>query len=392
VKIFSDCKSALTILLGRNRGTFFSLLSGWRKKDNIMLEKVKAHPERYRSPENWTHTDRGIWIADQIAGNEQAATHVVKASDWLKKVAYESKAYVTTKQGLPFVKDISKEWGKYMMDKYLKDRDDYRERDGRGRIWEQANLKYLHKVMGKNSSIADRAATQRAGLGKIWRWSRYRDNKTCVACGDRATIGIIHPLRKCKNKEVAAYRERWKNEVSTYIKKLPQTVRAAAEELWRNMEQGAHGEYACCGVYLKSFCEGLTRADVELDKKNKGAIMRLLKIIGKGARETLKVHTGIKEVSRSKSLAQTSIKRYFKRKDNPETVETDIVSESKGLMKRNRKRYKYINPESSESEDEDSEVRIRNPPSAKIIYSNYIKIIKARLTGEEPEYWEWKAG
>jgi ribosomal protein S13 len=147
---------------------------------------------------------------------------------------------------------------------------------------------------------------------------------------------------------VATYRERWKNEVRIYIKKLPQVVRAAAEELWRNMEQGAHGEYACCGVYLKSFCEGLTRADVELDKKNKGAIMRLLKIIGKGARETLKIHTGIKEVSRSKNLAQTSIKRYFKRKDNPVTVETDIVKESTRLMKRNKKRYKYINPESSE--------------------------------------------
>jgi hypothetical protein len=131
---------------------------------------------------------------------------------------------------------------------------------------------------------------------------------------------------------------------------------------------------------------------MELEKKNKGAIMRLLKVVGKGARETLKIHTGIKEVSRLKSLAQTSIKRYFKRKDISETAEMETVKESTRLMKRNRKRYKYINPESSESEDEESEARIRNPPSAKVIYSNYIKIIKARLTGEEPEYWEWKAG
>ncbi len=28
VRIYSDCKAALSILLGRNRGTFFSLLSG----------------------------------------------------------------------------------------------------------------------------------------------------------------------------------------------------------------------------------------------------------------------------------------------------------------------------------------------------------------------------
>ncbi len=131
---------------------------------------------------------------------------------------------------------------------------------------------------------------------------------------------------------------------------------------------------------------------MELDKKNKGAIMRLLKIVGKGARETLKIHTGIKEVSRTKSLTQTSIKNFFKRKDDPEIDEAENIKKSTRLKKRNRKRYKYINPESSESEDEESEARIRNPPTAKAIYSNYIKIIRARLTGEELEYWEWKAG
>ena len=124
----------MTILLRRNRGTFFSLLSGWRKKDHIVLEKVKAHPERYPKPDKWTNVDRGIWIADQIAGDEQRAAYVVKASEWLKKVAYESKAYISTKQGLPFVKDISKELEKHMMDKYLKDRDDFREKDGKNRI------------------------------------------------------------------------------------------------------------------------------------------------------------------------------------------------------------------------------------------------------------------
>jgi beta-mannanase len=38
------------------------------------------------------------------------------------------------------------------------------------------------------------------------------------------------------------------------------------------------------------------------------------------------------------------------------------------------------------------EVRIRNPPTSKVVYSNYIKIVRARLAGTEPEYWEWKAG
>ena len=55
-------------------------------------------------------------------------------------------------------------------------------------------------------------------------------------------------------------------------------------------------------------------------------------------------------------------------------------------------RSKYINPIESESEDDTLEVRIRNPPTSKVVYSNYIKIVRARLAGTEPEYWEWKAG
>ena len=58
---------------------------------------------------------------------------MVKASEWLKKVAHESKAYISTKQGLPFVKDISKKWGEHLIDKYLKERDDFREADGKPR-------------------------------------------------------------------------------------------------------------------------------------------------------------------------------------------------------------------------------------------------------------------
>ncbi len=393
VTIYSDCKSALSILLGRNKGTFFSLLSGWRKKTGVLLEKVKAHPERYREPKDWTNKDRGIWIADQIAGGDMEASHVIKASEWLRKVAFESKAYIS-KQGLPFVKDISKEWGKHMMDRYLKDRDDYRERDGRDRIWERANLNYLHKVLGRNQTIADRAAAQRAGLGKIWRWHRHRDDNTCEACGDKHTNGILHPIRHCKNKEVHQYREKWRKGVDIYIKKMPQNVRATAKEVWRSMENNRHGEYACCGVYLEDFCEELTRADEELDRKGKSAIMGLLKAIGGGAREILRIHMGVNSVNRMKTLTQMSITSYFNKIEKRE-VYSDEEEES-GEKRHNKRSYKgrskYINPIESESESDGEDIRIRNPPSPKLVFSNYIKVIKPRLVGDSPEYWEWKAG
>ena len=72
--------------------------------------------------------------------------------------------------------------------------------------------------------------------------------------------------------------------------------------------------------------------------------------------------------------------------------EAGNIKERTRSERRNRNRYKYINPDSSESEDDRAEVRIRNPPTSKSIYSNYIKIVRSRLAGSEPEYWEWKAG
>ena len=45
MSIYSECKSALSILNGKYRGSFFSL-GGWRKPENCVLEKVKAHPEK----------------------------------------------------------------------------------------------------------------------------------------------------------------------------------------------------------------------------------------------------------------------------------------------------------------------------------------------------------
>ena len=128
--IFSDCKSALAVLNGKHRGSFFSILGGWRKSENCILEKVKAHPEKFKKPEEWDYCDKGIWAADQIAGDTLTPAITIKASTWLSLISYTSKAIVVDCNGLPFVKDISKRWGKYLIDSYLKDRDEYRVKGG----------------------------------------------------------------------------------------------------------------------------------------------------------------------------------------------------------------------------------------------------------------------
>jgi hypothetical protein len=149
VTIYSDCKSALSLLNGRNRGAFFNILSGWKKPVDTILKKVKAHPEKFKKPEDWGDSDKGIWIADQIAGKAMKASKSINAAMWLKRISYTSKAVIVEQGGIPFVKDISKRWSKHLMERYLKERDDYREAEGKSRKWEGANLRLSYKMMGK---------------------------------------------------------------------------------------------------------------------------------------------------------------------------------------------------------------------------------------------------
>jgi hypothetical protein len=67
VTIFSDCKSALY------RGSFFNILSGWKKPIGALLKKVRAHPEKFKKPGDWDGADKGIWVADQISGKQMKA-------------------------------------------------------------------------------------------------------------------------------------------------------------------------------------------------------------------------------------------------------------------------------------------------------------------------------
>jgi hypothetical protein len=57
--------------------------------------------------------------------------------------------------------------------------------------------------------------------------------------------------------------------------------------------------------------------------------------------------------------------------------------------KRRIRNFKYVNPDSDESDDEPAVIRF--PPSPKLILSKYIDIRKGRENGGVV-YWEWKAG
>ena len=151
------------------------------------------------------------------------------------------------------------------MQKYFGERDNYREADGKDRKWAGTNIKLSHKMMGKNKSILDLAAVQRASLDKMWKWHWAREDRMCEAC-NRLSIGIAHPLWKCNHEDMIEYRLSWRREVWAYIDAIPIKDRPQFEELWCCMETCRDGAYAACGVFLPGFLDRLTRADEDLTK------------------------------------------------------------------------------------------------------------------------------
>ena len=171
VIIHSDCKSALALVNSQIKGGFVNICSGWKKPLGCELSKVRAHPERYKNPEVWSDEDKGIWIADQVAGRTTTPQRYLKASKWLSRIAYSSKAIVVEKnKNIPFFRDVSRRWGKHAMERYFHFRDLNREENGKDKIWGGANMGHSYKMMGRWKGLADRAAVQRAALDKRWRW------------------------------------------------------------------------------------------------------------------------------------------------------------------------------------------------------------------------------
>jgi hypothetical protein len=249
--------------------------------------------------------------------------------------------------------------------------------------------------MGKRKGLADRAAVQRLGLNKRWRWHWARDDKICSACGCPA-VGVKHPLWHCKNDEVIEERERWKESVDDFLRGIPARHRAPLEDLWSCMQREEHGDLACCGVFLPSFLAKLDRADVSISKRDVSRLKKLTKVVGKGAREVLRVQTDQNILCRGVELRQLSIKDFLnirppvdverrkpkKRPAAPLTLDEDSDGDIRmGSM------------DGSVAEEKEKEVRLKFPIKASWVIKNCL--LKRSFTGGgvgRVSYWEFKAG
>ena len=398
VVIYSDCKSALSLLNSQMRGAFLNVASGWRKPVGTVLKKVRAHPERFKKPEEWKDSDKGIWLADQVAGGSLVAEINLKASTWMKRISYSSRAVVVEKKtGTPFFREVSKRWSKHLMDRYFVERDEYRVADGKNRIWKGTNISHSYRMMGKRKGLADRAAVQRLGLNKRWRWHWARSDKICSACGS-PSVGIKHPLWHCKNDEVIEERGRWKENVDDFLLGISAKHRAPLEDLWSCMQREEHGELACCGVFLPSFLSKLNRADNAISKRDVARLKKLTKVVGRGAREVLRIQTEQNILCRGVELRQLSIKDFLHKTRPPEELEKKKPKkkipqaplpqddDSDGDIRMGSE-------DGLEADEEEKEVKLKYPIKASWVIKNCL--VRRRLTGGrvgKVSYWEFKAG
>ena len=119
-------------------------------------------------------------------------------------------------------------------------------------------------------------------------------------------------------------------EVSKRIKSIRnQDIKGAIEELWTKMKNNEGGEYAMCGVMQVRLIDILYKGEMELRDGEDRTILRILRKIGEGVRNMIKLYVELKGVHTAiRELRQTNIIGFFGKKgrgvERPRSCSTGI--------------------------------------------------------------------
>jgi len=271
--------------------------------------KVKAHPERREG--EWSKEDKGIFMADQAAGEILGNMATVSAKAVIREVARSGKVMICGEDGEPFVGNLRLRCSREKLRKYWKKRDWYREESGRRGIWEGTRIDMSHKMMGKGGSLEDRSAVQRIAGGK--RWCMSRANGTiCQAC-ENGPRSEAHVLRSCGELMMKDARKRWMDKVSKSIMKVrDRDLRGAIEEVWTRMKYGKGGEMAMVGNFQPRWVDTIFKGMMELKDGEQRTVMRILKLIGGGARDLIRLYYSTRQKGTcGREMRQTNIKGFY---------------------------------------------------------------------------------
>ena len=387
VTIWTDCEAAMKRLSGRRLGALAQVLNGWEKNDKVAFRKVKAHPERRLPASEWSTEERGNFMADQVAGSILTPAYTIKASEWLKKIgATHSKLTIERTDGTPLIMDVSKTKSKCDVIKYLDERDDFREEEGKTRVWKGANIALHHKLLGRSNKIGDRVITQRIGLNKRWQWHSSRSDNLCQGCME-PILDITHPLRTCRVEEMTQARKSSWEQADHVISRAPKYFHNTLHSISRHMREDAGGEIACCGTFRCDLVSRIPYADQSISDIEAKWILKLLKTIAAGTRRLLRLAAEIQLGPLGINYRQTALTEFFKIKPG---LPTKILKKLKETD--------LVNPTPTTTPEETSQHTIRN----KLTKNNKRnKTTHTRITIDDifaPTsicgniYWEVKAG
>ena len=312
ITIWTDCESAMKRLNGAGLGSLAQVLSGWRKNPRTLFRKVKAHPEKRIPLASWSMEEKGNFMADQVAGDILPPAFTIHASEWLKRIgAAHSKLVIERTNGTPMIMDVSAIKSKVDVINYLEERDEYRAKDKKDRVWKGANISLHHKLLGRSNKIGDRVITQRIGLGKRWQWHSSRPDNLCQGCMELIS-DIRHPLRHCKVDEMIKARDLLWTQVDICINKAPRNLHNVLHSIARHMREDEGGDIACCGTFRCDLVNALPCANLPIAEMEGKIIIKLLKTIAAGTRRLLRLAAEIQLGPLGVNFRQTALHEYFK--------------------------------------------------------------------------------
>ena len=149
-------------------------------------------------------------------------------------------------------------------------------------------------------------------------------------------------MRSCREETVNTKRKIWYNRISKQIYKIKdRDLRGIVEDMWTKMKCRRGGEMAIVGCFQPKWVNLMIKGDMPLRDGEDRIMMKILKSIGAGAREMVKVYTeatGGGELA--KNVRQTNILGYFGRNGkgidtnrNLNTYKDEIVRDSKKKRK-----------------------------------------------------------
>ena len=289
VKLGSDCQSALNVINGAYSEGFSNTISGWRKWEGITTLKIKAHPERYKEWGTWDFEDKGIYVADGVAGGEARPHATISAKEWITRISARSIVAIEEEDGTPFIGRVSQRASEECTRQYLMERDGYRELKGEwDPKWEGANLAMAPTLLRRNGGLEDRVTMSKLAAGKRWDVSKHNTAK-CVLCEEEFD-SQRHPLMECIGYEVHEARSNWRQAIKERIGKESKQLKIEMDDFERNVFKEQDGELAAVGTFTPRWVNRLNKS--RMFKANETKTMkRLMTTIAQGARAVMRVYT-----------------------------------------------------------------------------------------------------